>query len=1037
MSISDIFIRRPIGTTLLAVGLFLVGVAAYFQLPVASLPGIDFPAIRVSAGRPGADPATMAATVAAPLERRLGEIAGVNELTSSSSLGASSISIQFDLSRNVDDAARDVQAALNAAALDLPSDLPTLPIYRKANSAAFPVLILALTSKSLPNTALYDAADTVIAQKISQVEGVAEVSVNGAEQPAIRVRIDPQRLAAMGLSVDAVRTAITNANPGAAVGGFDGPDLSETLATSDRMSTPEEFGSIVVRAENNTIVRLRDVADVARGVKSRRAAGWYNKDPSVLLIITKQPTANVIDTVDRVKALLPQLRRWIPAGVQISIFTDRTVSIRAAVRDIQITLLVTVALVMGVVAVFLRRMTPTLAAGVTVPLSLAGTVALMWAAGFSLDNLSLMAITISVGFVVDDAIVMIENVHRNMERGMGAMQAAFVGGRQIGFTVVSISLSLVAAFVPLVFMSGIVGALFREFSLTLIFAVVISTLVSLTLTPMLCGHFMKDDHDRPPTRFDRLVEGGLSRLVNGYAASLRVALRHPWVMLLVMLLTIGLTVELFKTAPKGFVPNDDTGLIMGMTEAAASVSFPEMSRLQQSLADGVLKDPAVDGVGSFIGGGGNSSVNQGRLFIGLKPESERPPIEEVIARLRKKLSHTPGITLFMVAVQDLRAGARSGKGAYQYTLWDTNLDELQDWQPKIVERLKKVPGLVDVSTDREQGGLEAKVIIDRAAASRLGVAIQAVDDALNDAFGERQVSTIYTQRNQYRVVLEVAVRDQRDPADLTRIYVPGTGGVQVPLSAFTHVERGTSALVVNHQGAFPSVTITYNLQPDASLDTTSQAVAQAVAEMHLPDGLHAEFSGDALVFQQGASNQLILIGAALFAIYIILGVLYESLIHPLTILSTLPSAGLGALLALRAVDMELTVIAFVGIILLIGIVKKNGIMLVDFAIHAERDKGMAPREAIYEACIERFRPILMTTLAALFGAMPIAFGEGVGAELRRPLGVTIMGGLILSQALTLYTTPIIYLGMARMSARWRAWRERQAQSGMPLPAPGE
>ena len=1037
MSISDIFIRRPIGTTLLAVGLFLVGVAAYFQLPVASLPGIDFPAIRVSASRPGADPATMAATVAAPLERRLGEIAGVNELTSSSSLGASSISIQFDLSRNVDDAARDVQAALNAAALDLPSDLPTLPVYRKANSAAFPVLILALTSKSLPNTALYDAADTVIAQKISQVEGVAEVTVNGAEQPAIRVRIDPQRLAAMGLSVDAVRTAITNANPGAAVGAFDGPDLSETLATSDRMSTPEEFGSIVVRAENNTIVRLRDVADVARGVKSRRAAGWFNKDPSVLLIITKQPTANVIDTVDRVKALLPQLRRWIPAGVQISIFTDRTVSIRAAVRDIQITLLVTVALVMGVVAVFLRRMTPTLAAGVTVPLSLAGTVALMWVAGFSLDNLSLMAITISVGFVVDDAIVMIENVHRNMERGMGAMQAAFVGGRQIGFTVISISLSLIAAFVPLVFMSGIVGALFREFSLTLIFAVVISTAVSLTLTPMLCGHFMKDDHDRPPTRFDRFVEGGLSRLVNGYAASLRVALRHPWVMLLVMLLTIGLTVELFKTAPKGFVPNDDTGLIMGMTEAAASVSFPEMSRLQQSLADGVLKDPAVDGVGSFIGGGGNSSVNQGRLFIGLKPEDERPPIEEVIARLRKKLSHTPGITLFMVAVQDLRAGARSGKGAYQYTLWDTNLDELQEWQPKIVERLKKVPGLVDVSTDREQGGLEAKVIIDRAAASRLGVAIQAVDDALNDAFGERQVSTIYTQRNQYRVVLEVAVRDQRDPADLTRIYVPGTGGVQVPLSAFTRVERGTSALVVNHQGAFPSVTITYNLQPDASLDTTSQAVTQAVAEMHLPDGLHAEFSGDALVFQQGASNQLILIVAALLAIYIILGVLYESLIHPLTILSTLPSAGLGALLALRAVDMELTVIAFVGIILLIGIVKKNGIMLVDFAIHAERDKGVTPREAIYEACIERFRPILMTTLAALFGAMPIAFGEGVGAELRRPLGVTIMGGLILSQALTLYTTPIIYLGMARMSARWRAWRERSAQRAMPLPAPGE
>ncbi|MCW6510327.1 efflux RND transporter permease subunit [Lichenifustis flavocetrariae] len=1034
MSISDLFIRRPIGTTLLSVGLFLIGAVAYFQLPVASLPGIDFPAIRVNASRPGADPATMAATVAAPLERRLGEIAGVNELTSSSSLGASSISIQFDMTRNVDDAARDVQAALNAAATDLPSDLPSLPTYRKANSAAFPVLILALTSKSLPNTALYDAADTVIAQKISQVEGVAEVTVNGAEQPAIRVRIDPQRLAAMGLSVDAVRTALTNANPGQPVGSFDGADQSETLATSDRMSTPEEFGAIVVRAENNTIVRLRDIADVARGVKSRRAAGWYNKDPSVLLIITKQPAANVIDTVDRVKDLLPQLRRWIPAGVEISIFTDRTVSIRAAVRDIQLTLLLTVALVMGVVLIFLRRATPTLAAGVAVPLSLAGTVACMWVAGFSLDNLSLMAITISVGFVVDDAIVMIENVARNMEKGMTAMQAAFVGARQIGFTVISISLSLVAAFVPLVFMGGIVGSLFREFSLTLTFAVLISTLVSLTLTPMLCGHFMKDEHGRAPTRFDRIVEGVLGAIVGTYAWTLRVALRHPWMMLLVMVLTIALTVELFKTAPKGFVPNDDTGLIMGMTEAAPSVSFPEMSRLQQNLAAGVLTDPAVDGVGSFIGGGGNSSVNQGRLFISLKDEDARPPIEEVIARLRRKLSHTPGITLFMVAIQDLKAGARSGKGSYQYTLWDPDLDELQEWQTKVLERLRKVPGLVDVSTDREQGGLEARIVIDRAAASRLGVPIQAIDDALNDAFGERQVSTIYTQRNQYHVVLEVATRDQRDPADLSRIYVPGTAGVQVPLGAFTRIERGTSALVVNHQGAFPSVTISYNLQPDASLDLTSQAVTQAVAEMHLPDGLHADFSGDALVFQQGASNQIILLLAALGAIYIILGVLYESLVHPLTILSTLPSAGLGALLALRLVNMELTVIAFVGIILLIGIVKKNGIMLVDFAIHAERDQGMTPRDAIYAACLERFRPILMTTLAALFGAMPIAFGTGVGAELRRPLGVTIMGGLILSQALTLYTTPIIYLGMARMSARWRA---RRGHVPTLLPAPGE
>ncbi len=1030
MSISEPFIRRPIGTTLLAVGLFLVGVVAYVQLPVASLPALEFPAIRVNANRPGADPATMAATVAAPLERRLGEISGINEITSTSSLGSSAISLQFDISRNVDDAARDVQAALNAAATDLPSDLPTLPTYRKANSAAFPVLILALTSKNLPTTALYDAADTVIAQKISQVEGVAEVTVNGAAQPAVRVRIDPQRLAAMGLSVDAVRTAIGNNNVGQAIGSFDGPDLTETLATTDRLSTPEEFGAIVVRSENGTVVKLSDVADVSNGVKSRRAAGWYNKDPSVLLIITKQPAANVIDTVDRVKALLPQLRQWIPAGVDISVFADRTITIRAAVRDIQITLLITAALVMGVVLLFLRRATPTVAAGLAVPLSLAGTVAAMWAAGFSLDNLSLMAITISVGFVVDDAIVMIENVARNIEKGMSPMQAALLGGRQIGFTVISISLSLVAAFVPLLFMGGIVGSLFREFALTLTFSVVISTLVSLTLTPMICAHHMKPHDARPPNRIDRVVEGALAGVLRAYAATLRVALRHPWMMVVVMLATIVLTVQMFKTIPKGFVPEDDTGLIMAHTQASADISFPAMAKLQQGITDEVLKDPAVEGVGSFIGGGGAGSVNQGSLFIGLKPEDQRVPVDQVIARLRKKLAHTPGIALFMIPIQDLRAGGRSGKGQYQFTLWDTDLDELQTWQTRVLDRLRKLPGLVDVSTDREQGGLEARVVIDRQAAARLGISIQSIDDALNDAFGERQISTIYSQRNQYRVVMEVAQKDQRDPSDLGRIYVPGAGGAQVPLTAFTRIERGIAPLVVNHQGAFPSVTITYNLALGANIEQTSQAILKAIADMHTPDGLHAEFSGDALVFQQGAASQMILVLAALGSIYIILGVLYESLVHPLTILSTLPSAGLGALLALKLVGMELTVIAFIGIILLIGIVKKNGIMLVDFAISAERGQNLSPRDAIYAACLERFRPILMTTLAALFGAMPLAFGVGVGAELRRPLGVTIIGGLILSQVLTLYTTPIIYLGMARLS---RLARRRRVKA-LPVPA---
>ncbi len=1031
---SDPFIRRPIGTTLMCVGLFLAGVVAYFQLPVASLPTIAVPVIRVSASRPGADPATMAATVAAPLERRLGEIAGVTELTSTSTLGSSNISIQFDLGRNADDAGRDVQAALNAAATDLPSDLPTLPVYRKLNSAAAPVLILALTSDTLPATALYDAADTVLAQRMSQIAGVAEVQVNGADQPAVRIRLEPQRLAAMEVSLDTVRNAVVNENVGEAVGAFDGPDLAETLATNDRLRTPDDYGQIVVKSTGGVTVRLKDVAEITNGTRTRRAAGWFNTKPSILLIVTKQPDANVIDTVDRVKALLPELKQWIPAGVDVSVFSDRTTTIRASVRDIQFTLLITIVLVMGVVLVFLRRRTPTLAAGAAVPLSLAGTVALMWASGFSLDNLSLMAITISVGFVVDDAIVMIENVTRNIEAGMGGFQAALLGSRQIGFTVVSISASLIAVFVPLLFMPGLVGVFFREFSLTLTYAVLVSTVVSLTLTPMLCAHFMHREDRAKESRFDRLVEGALGRMIALYGATLKPTLRHPWFMLLVVLATIAATVALFITTPKGLFPQDDAGLIMAMTEASPDVSFPEMKRLQQEVADRVQKDPAVTGVGSFIGGGGGS-VNQGRLFISLVDASERPSIDAVVDRLRKTTGHVPGISNFMVPVQDLRAGARSSKGAYQFTLWDNNLDELVVWMPKVLARMRALPGLVDVSTDREQGGLEAQVVIDRIEASRLGVAIQAIDDALNDAFGERQISTIYTERNQYRVVLEVAPREQRDPKDISRIYVPGKGG-QVPLSAFAHLERGSAALVVNHQGAFPAITISYNLSPGATLAATTPQVLQAVAEMHLPDGLHAEFAGDAQLFQQSGGGQGILIGAALLAMYIILGVLYESLLHPLTIISTLPSAGLGALVALNLVGMELSLIGFVGIILLIGIVKKNGIMLVDFALAAERARALTPEAAIYEACLERFRPILMTTLAALLGALPLALGTGIGAELRRPLGVTIVGGLILSQVLTLYTTPAIYVMLEK--ARARVMRRRPVGArAVPMPAPGE
>ncbi|MBV8768143.1 MAG: efflux RND transporter permease subunit [Hyphomicrobiales bacterium] len=1025
-NISAPFISRPVGTTLMAIGLFLVGAVAYIFLPVASLPSVEFPVIRVIATRPGADPETMAASVAAPLERHLGEIAGVNEVTSNSTLGSSTIAIQFDLDRNIDNAARDVQAALNAAATDLPGDLPTLPTFRKANPAAAPVIILALTSDSLPASAVYDAADTVIAQRISQVDGVGEVTVNGAEQPAIRVRVDPARLAAMGISLEAIRTAIVNANAPNQLGSFESASQSETIGTNDRITALQDYRDIVVTAANGTVVKLSQIAQIERGVRNSRAAGWYNRKPAVLLLVTKQANANVIDTVDRVKALIPQLKRLIPAGVNIEVMADRTLTIRASINDIQRTLMIAIALVMMVVFVFLRRATPTIAAGITVPLSLAGTCAAMWLAGFTLDNLSLMAITISVGFVVDDAIVMIENIHRNMEAGMGRLEAALVGARQIGFTVVSISVSLIAAFIPLLFMQGILGRLFREFSLTLVFAIVASTFISLTVTPMICGRFMRRDDDSNPRWYDRVIEGALSRLTQAYARSLGIGLRHPWLMLVVTLLTVGLTVELFRTTPKGYFPQDDTGLLFGFTEASPDVSFPAMEELQQKAGDIVVADPAVAGVSSFVGG--QSTVNHGIFYVSLKPEPERKlSALQVIARMREKLDTLAGLRVYFFPVQDLRAGARQGKAQYQFTLWDPNFAELVEWFPKVLARIRKVPGLVDVSSDREKGGLEANVVIDRAAASRLGVAIQDIDSALGDAYAQRQISTIFSQRNQYRVVLEVTPSRSRDPSDFADLYVPGRGGVAVPLSSVAHVERTSAPLVVNHQGQFPSVTITYNLPPNTPVGVATDAIQKAVDEMHLPGGLHAEFAGDAKAIADNSSGQGVLILVALLAVYIVLGVLYESLVHPVTIISTLPSAGLGALIAINVAGLDLTVIAFIGIILLIGIVKKNGIMLVDFAIHAERVRGLRPAESILEACVERFRPILMTTLAALFGAVPLAIATGAGAELRRPLGITIVGGLILSQALTLYTTPVIYLQMARLSRFWRRRRSHEAQ----------
>lgn len=1017
MNFSRLFIERPVGTALLALGLFLAGVTAYEAMPVASMPSIEFPTIRVNATRSGADPATMAATVAAPLERRLGEIAGVSEMTSNSSLGSTSISIQFDLKRNIDGAARDVQAALNATSADLPTDLPQVPTLRKANPSAAPILILALTSKTMLPSAIYDIADTVIAQRISQSEGVADVTVSGAAQPATRVQVDPALAASLGISLEDIRTAVSDANDLTSLGSIDGAQQSITIQSNRQLTEPSDYTSIVVKTRpNGDTVRLGDIAKVQAATRDVRAAAFFNRDPAVLLIITKQPDANVIETVDRVKALLPRLQDWIPAGVDISILTDRTGTIRASVHDMQRTLAITVALVMCVVLVFLRRTTPTIAAGITVPLSLAGTCAAMWACGFSINNLTLMALAVAVGFVVDDAIVMIENVYRGLEAGASPMRATLDGARQIGFTVVSISVSLVAAFIPVLFMTGVAGRVLHEFAVTLTFAIIISAIVSLTVTPMICAHFMKRDSGKRNLA-DRWFESGLDAIIRGYALTLRVALRHNVLVLAVYAATIAMTVHLFSVLPKGILPPDDTGLIMGSSEANADISFGTMRKLQARAIEIALADPAVAGIGSVVGSGGpNPTLNQGRMFISLKPISERAPTttSQVIERLREPLSHVEGLQTRLMSAQDIRTGARQGKAQYQFTLWDIDVDELYLWVPKALAAIRSVPGLTDVTTDREQGGLQINVKIDREAAAKLHVDISDIDSVLANAFSQRQISTLYGDRNQYKVVLEIDPALQRAPADIAKVFVPSSDGSQIPLSSLVSFEQGVAPLVVNHQGPFPSVTVNYNLKPGASLDASLKKIDAALAELRMPDSIRGEPAGDAKAFLEQARAQNLLILGALAAIYIVLGVLYESLTHPLTIISTLPSAGLGALLALQIAGMDLSIIALIGVILLIGIVKKNGIMLVDFALSAERDRGLKPAAAIYDACLQRFRPILMTTLAALLGAVPLAIAAGAGSELRRPLGVTIIGGLIVSQILTLYTTPVIYLLLDRL-----------------------
>jgi len=1031
-SISEPFIRRPVGTTLLSIGLFLVGVVAYAFLPVAPLPNVDFPAIWVSATRPGADPSVMASTVAAPLERRLGEIAGIDQITSTSSLGTTVVQLQFAIGRDIDRAARDVQAAINASLGDLPSDLPTLPKFRKANTAAQPVFVLALTSKTLTTSAIYDVADTVLAQRISQVPGVGDVTVSGADQPAVRIALNPVALSNAGIATDDVRQAIVNANPLGPVGIFNGGRQSETLSVNRQMRTAAEFRDIVIKSANGNFVRLSDVAAVEDSVKNVRSIAWFNKQPAVLIQITKQGDANVIDTVDRVKALIPDLQQWLPAGIDVSILVDRTGTIRASVRDMQYTLLATAILVMLVVLVFLRRIAPTLAAGVSVPLALAGTCAGMWFAGYSINNLSLMALAISVGFVVDDAIVMIENMYRNLELGLSPYQAARQGARQIGFTVLSISLSLIAAFAPLIFLGGIIGRLLREFSLTLTFAIVVSTLVSLTVTPMICAYYIKETTSDRATWFDRIVEGSLSRLVAVYARTLRSALDFPFLTMLVFVATIALTVTLYIKTPKGDFPEDDSGFIFGSTRASADISFQSMLQLQQQLADIVMAEPTVAGIGSVVGGGGGpggAGTNRGTMFINLKPPEERNGVstQSVIDRLRRNLFNVPGIRLFMVAVQDLRAGGRQSDANYQYTLLSSDLDLLQKWVPIVSKRMETVDGVTDISSNRDNPGLQATLSIDRQAASRLGVRVQDINNALNNAFSQRQISIIYTQRNQYMVVLETDPKFQTDPSSLDRVFVAGANGAQVPLSAVVHFELGLTPLAVFHTQSLASATVSFNTLPDVPLEVATTNIQRAVDELHMPEGIRGSFDGNAGQIAKTGGSQLIVICGALIAMYIVLGVLYESLAHPLTIISTLPSAGLGALLALQVTNTPLTIVAFVGIILLIGIVKKNGIMIVDFALDAERNRGLSSAEAIFEACKARFRPILMTTMAALFAGIPLVIATGPGTELRRPLGITIIGGLFVSQILTLYTTPVIYLLIDRL-------RGRSAPAAVPSPA---
>jgi multidrug efflux pump len=1040
MHLSAPFIQRPVATSLLSLALLLAGSVAYSILPVASLPNVDFPVIGVGAGLPGASPETMASSVATPLERQFGRIAGVNQMTSSSSLGASSVTLQFDINRDIDAAARDVQASINAARSQLPSYLPQNPSYRKANPAEAPILILTLTSDVVPKAQIYDMADSILSQKIAQIQGVGQTFVGGSASPAVRVELNPMQLGSNGVGLEAVRTALSAANANRPKGAFQDPANRWQISDNDQIFKASDYAPIIAGYNKVTgaPVRVSDLGTVTNSIADIRTAGVSGinragqpagqlKD-AILIVIFKIPGANVIDTVDAVMAQMPRLQAAIPPTIKIDVAVDRTTTIRASVRDVELSLIISVVLVVLVVFLFLREIWATIIPSVAVPLSLLGTFGVMYMVGYTIDNLSLMALTIATGFVVDDAIVVIENITRYLEMGDTPFDAAMKGSKEIGFTVLSMSTSLIAVFIPILLMGGIVGKLFREFAVTLSVAIAVSLLVSLTTTPMLCAQFLKSRDESRHGRIYRFSERIFQSAHGEYARALRWVLRHQVLMLCVTIGTFALNVYLYIIVPKGFFPQQDTGRLGGRTMAAQDIAFPAMRDKQRDLAQMVLDDPAVLSVTAFVGGGGpgGGSTNIGNMFVALKPLRERDnrvSADQVVNRLRRKLTSVPGATLFLQAQQDIQIGGRGAAAQYQYTLSDENLNELNSYAPQLMSRMKAMPQLRDVSSDQQDQGLAANLVIDRDSASRLGITAAAIDNVLYDAFGQREVSTMYTGLNQYFVVMEVDPRYQLSPDALSGIYVKSSTGSMVPLSTFAKYEQRRTALQVNHQGQYPAITLTFNLAPNVALGDAVTALENVQAQMGMPSAIHASFQGTAQAFQDSLKNEPYLILAALVAVYIVLGILYESLIHPLTILSSLPPAGVGAILALLLTGTELSIIALIGIILLIGIVKKNAIMMIDFALQAERDQGLPPVEAIYQSCLLRFRPIMMTTMAALFGGLPLAIGMGVGSELRKPLGITIVGGLLVSQVLTLFTTPVVYLFFDKL--QWRVMKLRK------------